>query len=405
MKIRRFFGKDMREALSLVTQELGPDAVILSNKRTNSGVEVVAATDYDEQAVRAQAVARPAVKVTHPEAEHPVLAAPDSALVEPAMPAEATADERALSSLRTDVCEEMRLMRALLEEQLAGLAWNDTRRRHPHKSMLLERLARLGIAPSITQQICGSLEYRDSVEATWQAALLQLAQSVQVTNDDILTRGGIVALVGTTGVGKTTTIAKLAARYALAHGADSVALISTDCYRIAAHEQLKTFGQILGCPVRLVDKPEALRRALDAFAHKRLVLIDTAGTGQRDQQLAERLELIVAQGQPVRNYLVLSCTAQRTMLDESVRAFGRLPLAGCVLTKLDEAGSLGDMISTLIQHNLAVSYIADGQRVPEDLRIARSVNLINQAISLAKHHNEAHDTEILARYARAAGLH
>lgn len=405
MKIRRFFGKDMREALSLVTQELGPEAVILSNKRTYGGVEVVAATDYDEHAVHTHAAAAPTVRTMPPAAAHPVLAAQDNALADQVEQAETRGGELAITTLRAEVCEEMRLMRALLEEQLAGLAWSDARRRHPHKTMLMERLARLGIAPSITQQLCDSLEFRDSAEATWQAALLHLAQSVQVTNDDILTRGGVVALVGTTGVGKTTTIAKLAARYALAHGAESIALISTDCYRIAAHEQLKTFGQILGCPVRLVDKPEALQRALDAFSHKRLVLIDTAGTGQRDQQLTERLALIVAQGQHLRNYLVLSCTAQRAMLDESVRAFGRLSLAGCVLTKLDEAGSLGDVISNLIQHSLAVAYVADGQRVPEDLRIGRSVNLINQAIALTKHHNEVHETEVLARYARAAGLH
>lgn len=417
MKISRFFGKDMRDALSLVTQELGPDAVILSNKRVDGGVEVVAATDYDEQAIRAQVSAKPVVSKpvedTRRQAVQEAVLKQELAraraaaetLQAPVVPPVAVAasnpeTEMAITAMR----EEMRLMRGLLEEQLAGLAWNDARRRHPHKVMLLERLARLGIAPTQAQQLCETLEFKETAEATWQAALLQLSQQLNVTNDDILTQGGVVALLGTTGVGKTTTIAKLAARYALAHGADSVALISTDCYRIAAHEQLRTFAQILGCPVKLVDKPEALQRAIEGFANKRLVLIDTAGTGQRDQALGERLALIAAQGHQVRNYLVLSCTAQKALLDESIRAFARLPLAGCVLTKLDEAGSLGDMISTLIQHRLPVAYVADGQRVPEDLRIARGVNLVNQAIALAKQHTEEHDAGYMARYGRAAGL-
>lgn len=426
MKITRFVGKDMREALNLVSQELGADAVILSSKRVEQGVEVVAATDYDAQVVSAKAAyadvvapgaARPAAPQqvlppvqprVAPSAEAPAprrmpeSVPPAAPAVPAALPpmadhrAALQAQEQAMHAMR----EEMRLLRGLVEEQLAGLAWNEARRRHPHKAMLLERFARLGLAPGLANGLVDSLEFSDELETSWQSALAKLAASIAVTEDDILEQGGVVALVGTTGVGKTTTIAKLAARFALAHGAENVALISTDCYRIAAHEQLRTFAQILGCAVKLVDSAEGLQRALEQFAGKRLVLIDTAGTGQRDRQLGERLGLLAAQGQRVRNYLVLSCTAQRAMLEESLRAFGNLPLAGCILTKLDEAGSLGDALSALIQSGLSVAYVADGQKVPEDLRVARSVNLVNQAIALNKPHIEAPDPWSMARYAR-----
>lgn len=414
MKITRFVGKDMREALALVTQELGTDAVILSSKRVDGGVEVVAATDYDAQLVAAKASTAPLVTPTpaRPSASPARPAAPSPRAVpqaQPAMPAAATtAEAPAPRPAESDAAmramhEEMRLLRGLVEEQLAGFAWNDTRRRHPQKTLLLERFAKLGLAPAVAMPLSEGLDYRENFEDSWQAALAQLAQAVTVTEDDILSQGGVAALVGTTGVGKTTTIAKLAARYALSHGAEHVALVSTDCYRIAAHEQLKTFGRILGCAVKLVDGPEALQRALEQLADKRLVLIDTAGTGQRDRQLGERLALLAAQGQSIRSYLVLSCTAQKSMLDESIRAFGSLPLAGCILTKLDEAGGLGDVLSALIQHRLPVAYVADGQRVPEDLRIARSVNLVNHAIALNKNHNEAPDHWQMARYARQSG--
>lgn len=427
MKISRFLGKDMREALALVTQELGPDAVILSNKRVEGGVEVVAATDYDEQRIRARAqglpvqTARsaaparfespapksgPAVPPLDRLAVRPAALAPESVSSHlPSLQVEQSGleTEAAISALRSEMGEEMRLMRSMLEDQLAGLAWNDARRRSPHKVMLLERLARLGLSPGVANALCEAVNVRDSFDASWQAALLKLSQAIPVSNDDILTAGGVVSLVGTTGVGKTTTIAKLAARYALAHGADNVALISTDCYRIAAHEQLRTYGQILGCAVKLVDKPDALTQALQQYAGKRLVLIDTAGSGQRDQQLGERLNLLAAQGQRVQNYLVLSCTAQKAALEESVRAFSRLPLTGCVLTKLDECGNLGDALSTLVQHRLPLAYVGDGQRVPEDLKIGRGVHLVNQAIALAKTHGDEVCPRRLARFAQASG--
>ncbi|MBI2379381.1 MAG: flagellar biosynthesis protein FlhF [Gammaproteobacteria bacterium] len=429
MKITRFVGKDMREALNLVSQELGADAVILSSKRVEQGVEVVAATDYDAQLVSAKAAYADVVSPATPRAVKPEPARPSpapepvrqsmaaapvrsaaamdtprQAAAAPAMQAVAAPDqaaatraqEQAINAMR----EEMRLLRGLVEEQLAGLAWNDARRRHPHKAMLLERFAKLGLAHGIANGLVDSLEFSENLESSWQSALSKLAESIVVTEDDILEQGGVVALVGTTGVGKTTTIAKLAARFALAHGAENVALISTDCYRIAAHEQLRTFAQILGCSVKLVDKAEGLQRAIEQFADKRLVLIDTAGTGQRDQQLGERLGLLAAQGQRVRNYLVLSCTAHKAMLEESLRAFGNLPLAGCILSKLDEAACLGDALSALILSGLPVAYVADGQRVPEDLRVARSVNLVNQAIALNKLGAETPDPWVMARYAR-----
>jgi flagellar biosynthesis protein FlhF len=204
-----------------------------------------------------------------------------------------------------------------------------------------------------------------------------------------------VALVGPTGVGKTTTAAKLAARFALRHGADHVALVTTDSYRVGATEQLRTYGRIMGVPVRVTRTPEELRGALQDLSACRLVLIDTAGMSQRDMRLSEQLTL-VQQGSPlVQVFLVLSATTQPLGLEEVVRAFRGIPIDGCILTKLDEAVSLGALLSVLVQHGLPVGYLSDGQRVPEDIRPARAHVLVNQALQVLKRAGRRADDQAL----------
>jgi flagellar biosynthesis protein FlhF len=196
-------------------------------------------------------------------------------------------------------------------------------------------------------------------------------------------QGGVVALVGSTGVGKTTSVAKLAARYVLRHGQRHVALVTTDSYRIGAHEQLMTYGRLLGIPVQIASDHKELHSALNSLADKRLVLIDTAGMSQRDVRLSEQFATLADSGIPIRTLLVLSATAHPSVLTETVEAFSSVDLEGAILTKLDEAAKLGGVLSTVINQQLPLMFVTDGQRVPEDMHLARAQNLVQKAAELA----------------------
>jgi flagellar biosynthesis protein FlhF len=183
--------------------------------------------------------------------------------------------------------------------------------------------------------------------------------------NDIVTKGGVYALIGPTGVGKTTTTAKLAARAVVRFGADKVALLTTDSYRIAAYEQLKIYGKILGVAVHAVKDADDLRLTLSALRHKHLVLIDTVGMGQRDQRVGDQAEMFDAAG--VQSLLMLNATSSGDTLEDVVRMYRNDRVIGCIATKLDEAASLGTVLDVAVRHRLVLHYMANGQRVPEDL--------------------------------------
>ncbi|HSG52294.1 MAG TPA: flagellar biosynthesis protein FlhF, partial [Rheinheimera sp.] len=278
---------------------------------------------------------------------------------------------------------EMLSMRQLLQHQVSGLMWQDLARREPVRALIIENLQQLGLSEQVADQLaCFMPEDLNSHDA-WDAALELLAGQLSTTNDDILRRGGIVALVGPTGVGKTTTVAKLAAEFAKRHGNDQVALITTDSYRIGAFEQLATFGRIIGCPVKQAKDSEELALLLNQLQQRKLILIDTAGMSQRDVRLAEKLASLVHNSRvKIKSYLVLSATAQAKVMQESVTHFKRIPLSGCIFTKLDECLSLGEVINVAIANALPVSYLTNGQRVPEDIAVADAPKLVQQAEKL-----------------------
>ncbi|MFZ2207365.1 MAG: flagellar biosynthesis protein FlhF [Porticoccaceae bacterium] len=386
MKIKRYFAADAREAMRLVREDQGPNAVILANRSVNGGVEIIAAEDYDESSFDEAAplfdAAAPAAARSEPQPapqpEPQPLLRPVAAGVGPAEAA--SGDGPTLAAMQ----REMRTLRGLLENQLSHLAWSNAAPQGSVQLALLGRLRALGLGVQLAQSIVAKVPETTDSERAWRAALGVLAHLIRTTDDDILSRGGVVSVVGPTGVGKTTMVAKLAARYALRHGKRHVALVSTDSFRVGACEQLQTYGRLLGVPVYWAADGAELTAVLADLADKHLVLIDTAGMSQRDLGLAERLAALAPGQREVQTYLALAANVQLVTLQEIAQNYRRVPLAGCLITKVDEAASLGEVISTVVQHDLPVAYVGDGQRVPEDLQPARANNLIARAAALAR---------------------
>lgn len=390
MKIKRFLAKNMREAIRLVREEQGPDAVILSNRRIDGGVEVVAAVDYDaalmQQAQRPQApVAEAAAPVAPPPRAERKTATPQQvAASAPRQPAAAQALPAPPAPELMQLRRELGGMKKLLEQQFASLMWKDLREHQPERMAALRAMADLAIDPQLAREILDELPAHADSERARFLPLGLLSRRIPVMKKDPILEGGTFALVGPTGVGKTTTIAKLAARYAARHGVRDIALVTTDHYRIGAQEQLFTYGRLLGVPVHTADSGEALRRVLFQLSDRKLVLVDTAGLSPRDSQLAAQFAELHTSRTPMRVLLTLSATQQAGDLQDIVRRFAPAKPQGCVLTKIDEATRIGGALSTLIRNKLPVAYVTDGQRVPEDLHPARVDQLVLRAMQLAR---------------------
>jgi len=386
MKIKRYFAKDMRQAIRDIREELGPDAVILSNRQSNGGIEIIAAIDYDESLFSN----RPDRDISKTQE-----ATQNDQFVVDGRELDTTNDQVEIETNKAEWLEdpmlsqmqnELKSLRGVLESQLSHLSLSDFERRDPQKAAIMRRFEQLGIDADVSQQLASVLGNDLSLEDAWRHALALLAHQIQVTDDDILAKGGVIALVGPTGVGKTTSIAKLAARYSLRHGNRHVALISTDSYRIGAQEQLLNFGRILDVPTYTANNASELSERLSDLHDKRLVLIDTAGMSQRDIQLSEQLQTLEESSDTIQTYLVMAANTQTCTLQDVMRSFSKSNLKGCLLTKLDETTSLGGAISTVVRNHLPVAYISDGQKVPEDMHPARAHSLVSRAVTLMQHH-------------------
>ena len=298
--------------------------------------------------------------------------------------------------------DDIESIRKMLRYQLSGLMEQEEDRVEPVRSMIAKLLERGGFSENYARSLAKRIDSGDSLKDAWRELRGLLLDDISTGHDEILRDGGAVTLIGPTGVGKTTTIAKLAAHFAMKFGADEVALITTDHYRIGAYDQLQTYGRIMGCPVKSVSEMSDMPEVLYQFRNRRLVLIDTAGMGQRDERLGEELDRLMSSAQvPVSAYLVIPATAQRRVLDDTYARFSRVDLSGAIITKTDESMSLGDAIGVCIENGLPVSYVTTGQRVPEDLEAA-SADVLVQAV-LDGLEDGTQDSDGSAAGRRAAG--
>lgn len=290
------------------------------------------------------------------EPVHPEYAQP--AVQSVVLPAEAI-------QVQESILKEIKTMSSMLQQQLAAMHWNDVQQRDPQRAALLRRMLNAGFSSVLARQLLDRMPANGVQGEQWVKQVFKRNLLVASEANDIVNKGGVYALIGPTGVGKTTTTAKLAARAVVRYGADKVALLTTDSYRIAAYEQLKIYGKILGVAVHAVKDAGDLRLTLSALRHKHLVLIDTVGMGQRDERVGDQASMFAEAG--VQSLLMLNATSSGDTLEDVVRMYRNDQVIGCITTKLDEAASLGTVLDVAVRHRLVLHYMANGQRVPEDL--------------------------------------
>jgi len=360
MKTQRFVAPTKREAIEAVRRYLGSEAVILSDRRTPAGIELTASTD-------GEAIARSAEAATPEPNSSPT----ESVTSAPGLPGPAEQRlERSIQSLRE-----------LVEDQMGALLWKDSLRTQPYRGDLVRRLLSFGLSLPMCNVLADAAADESDVTVAWRKAIGHLISKLSVGGADLLDKGGVAALVGPTGVGKTTTVAKLAGQFLMRHGPGSVALVTTDDYRLGAQEQLLAFARILDIPVLQARDQNELESCIQSLRACSLVLIDTEG-----------LKIARGPGNPgapsfdysrvASVYLLLSSGALPSVLAAAMSAVRHEKLRGCVITKVDECASVGGVLGHVVRHRTPLSFLTDGQQVPTDLHPAE----IKQLLELADTH-------------------
>ncbi len=273
---------------------------------------------------------------------------------------------------------ELRAMRGLIEDRFGALAFMDKLQRQPRHALLTQKLLDCGFSPMLARRLVEGLPVDSPDDLAWVAGVLERNLATAEHDTALEDASGVFALVGATGVGKTTSTAKIAAAFATRHGAAHLGLITLDAYRMGAHEQLRSYGRILGVPVHTAHDRASLDDLLDLLSAKRLVLIDTAGMAQRDNRTRELLDMLSHTS--VRRLLVLNAAAQAETTEDVLQAYRAAQCTGVVLSKLDEAVKLAPVLDALLRHKLKVLAVANGQRVPEDWHRLSANALVHRAL-------------------------
>ena len=414
MNIRRFFGKNAREALAQVKQALGDDAIIVANRSVNGGTEIMAMLetdvannaapvdqanppeharsllDYVAAKEQPRQVASPAPQVAAAAAPVQEEASSNESAIMDMLKQHSEQQEQAyqlatqtLEEKMQGMMQEMRQMRSHFETQMSAMTWQHHLQHSPAKSKVLGTLLAANFSASLSRQIAEKMPQHIDVHKAPMWAKEVISRNLHTLEDEdaLLDRGGIYALVGPTGVGKTTTTAKLAARYVMKHGTQNLGLITTDSYRIGGYEQLRIYGKILGVMVHAVKDEEDLKIALNELKNKHMILVDTVGVSQRDQAVTEQLSMLSRADSPIQKLLCLNATSTGDTLTDVMRSYKKHDIAGCIVTKLDEAAAIGNVLDVLIRERMRLFYTTSGQRVPEDIEVADKQALVERVLT------------------------
>lgn len=404
MKVKRFLAPNMQTALRQIALELGDDAVILSRQKTAHGLEVVAALDYEPERGQHEIERQLQLQDELDRAKQEMLSAAQQTRVRQARQADVSSREGIAAALKqlkqpsfsasahtelvppvvttvpelTKMQNELRELKQLLLAQKRPVITAST------THCLQEYCQTLGLLAPLTGSVFKKIPARQSSEQAQRQLHQLLAQHLPVSNHKIMEQGGRLALVGPTGAGKTTTIGKIAAQFVLRHGPDSVALVTLDSYRVAAHDQLRSFAKILGVELKIVPPSGDLNKELDALRHKKLVLVDTAGLSKQDPHFTTQLDMLKRTGLRLQKLLVLPLTSQGRCLQESYAQLKQMELHGCIFTKLDECFSLGAALSMAIIAKLPVQLVTNGPHIPHDIHYPNAAKLVALAARMTK---------------------
>ena len=450
MNIQRFYAPTAREALAKARRTFGDGTLILSNRPTSKGIEVVATTDVAIKSIMSEAPSPAAQDNMAPRPRPMVPASPreeayeeeddaaqlamstlsfqgyarermlrrrhDEMAKKPATPAPRAAAPLSAASIRPapahvaspgrvapkpvkrapaapvatpptlsqGIVNELNAVKELIEERFNTLAWLGQSRQDPIQSNLMHKLIRAGYSPALARAVLSKLPQDTRAHGAMRWVMDVLAHNLKTDSNasPIHVEGGIYALVGSTGVGKTTTAAKLAGLCASVHGPGSVGLITLDTYRIGAHEQLRTYGRMLGVVAHLAHDGAALQDLLGLLSNKKMVLIDTSGVSPRDPRKRDMLGVLDLPG--VQRLLVLNAGGHGDTLDETVSSFrSQSGVQHAILSKLDEAAKLGPALDASIRHQLLLRGVTTGQKVPEDWESADAAMLVRMSMRAA----------------------
>ncbi len=383
--MKRFHEKNMHTALQKIREELGEDAVIISSNQNSLGVEVVAATDYE--AVSNGDFVSSAVTYEKPVINNQELDNKNDIEVD------AIVHEVDTSAIQ----EEISQLRKIIESQTELISWNKLIDQDTIARRLLQKLSISGFGFNLSKKLLTMVKGVNEFDNAWIQIENGLKNKLTMTKESVIDSGGIVALVGPTGVGKTTTIAKIAAQYAIKNSSSDIAIISTDHFRIGAHDQISIYGSILNVPVITANNESEIHKALKIVKNKKLVLIDTAGLSQRDTRVQEIMQALSKLSNDLITYLVVSANSQLCVQKEIINNFMSDTLSGVVISKTDEASQIGGILTALIEQNLPLAYETTGQRVPEDIARPKQNEILNKALEYGERFGSMeslHSTEL-----------